>query len=227
MKKVCICWLMVVVLSLFAAPSFADTVSVTFLGPATDANNGSYYISPYSLLVNGTVENGYCIDFNHEITTGQNWTAYVNSVSTSPITGTYQVANPNRSVYSEMAWLVSQYNTVNQVAIQQAIWDLSVGQKGILPYNDTGTGSTMDWYTQALNHSNYDGGGWVILTDTIGTPYAAAGGGPNPGSTLFGAQEFLVQGPVPTPEPGTMMLLGSGILGVYGFSRKKRTQLKT
>jgi len=76
------------------------------------------------------------------------------------------------------------------------------------------TGQTAYWYYQAINYSSgWDGSGWTILTDV--------------NNTAFSAQEFLIQTPVATPEPGTIMLLGSGILGVYGFSRKKRTQLET
>jgi len=217
MKKVCICWLMVVVLSLFAAPSFADTVDVTFVGPVTGAmsdmsNSGYYYyISPYSLLVNGTVENGYCIDFNHEITSGQSWTA-----NTTPASGPFGNTYLNSQIpYQEMGWLVSQFglaSSADQKAIQQAIWDIST--QGTFPF--LLTGQTQVWYNLATTYSNYNswtGAGWTILTDANN-------------KTASGAQEFLIQGPVPTPEPGTIMLLGSGILGVYGFSRKKRTLLK-
>ncbi len=219
MKKVCIRLLMVVVLSLFAAPSFADTVDVTFVGPVTGAmsdmsNSGYYYyISPYSLLVNGTVEIGYCIDFNHEITSGQSWTA-----NTTPASGPFENTYLNsQKLYQEMGWLVSQFgsaSSADQKAIQQAIWDISTQGTFPFPYSQTATG-TGYWYTAALsNYGSWDGTGWTILTDVNKTGYCSA-------------QEFLIQTPVPTPEPGTIMLLGSGILGVYGFSRKKRTLLKT
>ena len=92
-----------------------------------------------------------------------------------------------------------------------------------MPYTDT---ATVTLVTQAL-HSNFTNtSGWNILTPDKGTPYPVSGLN---GITLplQGAQEFLYQDPVPTPEPGTIILLGSGLLGIFGFSRKIRTQLKS
>lgn len=210
MKKVCICLLMVVVLSLFAAPSFADTVNVTFTGITSGnvSSDGLYYISPYYLTVNGTTEAAYCIDFNHWIVSGESWVANTTLDSGPTYTSTYL---KNQNSYLEMGWLVSQYasaSPTDQRSIQQAIWDISAGSN---IYSDSGT---LKWYglAAANYNTNWGASGWTILTDA------------NPG--ICSAQEFLIQTPVATPEPGTIMLLGSGILGVYGFSRKKRTLLK-
>ncbi|MGA2956297.1 MAG: PEP-CTERM sorting domain-containing protein [Thermodesulfobacteriota bacterium] len=213
MKKVWICLLMVVVLSFLTVPSFADTVDVTFTGVTSGnvSDNGLYYISPYYLTVNGTTEAAYCIDYNHWIVSGETWKANTTLASGPSFANTYNPGNP--IVYQEMGYLVSQYilpaNAGQQAAIQQAIWDISAGGT---PFGLTG--QTAYWYYQAINYSSgWDGSGWTILTDV--------------NNTAFSAQEFLIQTPVATPEPGTIMLLGSGILGVYGFSRKKRTQLET
>ena len=37
----------------------------------------------------------------------------------------------------------------------------------------------------------------------------------------FGGEIDLNAQPIPTPEPTTMLLLGSGLLGLAGYSRKK------
>ena len=215
MKKFRLCLLAVFAISFILLPmvAFADTMNVTLTG-VEGANNGRYYIAPYYLSINGAASvDAFCVDFTHESNIGNSWTANVSPVSGSSFGNTYQ---GNQTAYLEMGYLASIYNlTANagkQVYIQQAIWDISVGN-GTLPYTD---GSTNGWYSKAINPLNYntwDTSGWVILTDTKGVQY--------------GTQEFLTQGPVATPEPGTIILLGSGILGVYGFSRKKRTQLKT
>jgi hypothetical protein len=190
---------------------FADPVNVTLTG-VEGASNGTYAISPYYLSINGAAPiDAFCVDFNHESYIGASWTANVSLVSGSTFENTYQ---GNQTAYLEMGYLASIYKTAiaaEQVYIQQAIWDISVGNNGTPPYTDE---STKVWISQAMtNYNTWTTSGWVILTDTQGI--------------TTGTQEFLTQGPVATPEPGTIMLLGSGILGIYGFSRKKRTQLKT
>jgi hypothetical protein len=46
------------------------------------------------------------------------------------------------------------------------------------------------------------------------------------GDTIVGFSRGLDPAAVPTPEPGTMILMGSGLLGLAGFGRRKLKRLK-
>ena len=205
MKKFLFGLLALLAISLLPMVALADPVSVVFTGvgggisdPALDGTQ--YYIAPYILTVNGVSENAFCVDFNHEITFGQTWTANTTLVSGPLFNLTYQ---GNQLAYLEMGYLASIYNSNpgNQAAIQQAVWDISVGN-GTKPFNDA---STLSYVSQAYANANgWNTAGWIILTDTRNS-----------------AQEFLIQQPV--PEPGSLMLLGIGIVGIAFMRKKQKT----
>ena len=196
--------------------SMADPVDVQFTGVGgslgiSDPGPGGtqYYISPYTLLVGGTSENAYCIDFNHDITIGQTWKAYETPVAGLP-TGLGNTYLGDQTKYLQMGYLVSIYN-LDPKNSQQAIWDLSVGNTSLFP----SSGLTIGLYSDAQSPGHYnswDTTGWYILSDV---------------NSQGRAQEFLFHDsnltlpPVATPEPGTMMLLGIGMVGVVSFMRKK------
>lgn len=212
----------VLVLSPFA---FADggTVNMQFIG-VNGANDGQYYVSPYSGTMNGQSVVLFCDDIKNEINFGQTWTANVTNLGTALSTSNGfantrygGVNDPNNKVYSyaplayqEAAWLVSQFasNSNDLVSLQYALWDIMNPGSEPTTYGDVST-----WLYKAglaSNYSSINSYSFLIVTN-IG-----------PLSLTGQEQEFIVQ----TPEPASFVLLLCGALALVLLTIS-RTRLST
>lgn len=183
-------------------------------GPPSPAVTGyGYYVGPFS----GTVTSNptlptidlFCVDILNSITWGYQWTANVTSLALSSIPNTRQ-GTAALNNYRKAAWLTTQYSvtSTNQWAgIQAAAWNL------LNPGSPNGGTPETYWLNQANSFqtssgwSSYDWGQFYVLT-----PVGAAGlkkGG--------GTQEFITTSPFVTPEPGTLLLLATGLVGMIGI----------
>jgi hypothetical protein len=191
--------LVVVVLALtFVSSAKADALSntVIFDGSYSFADSNGYGIPPYGGTLNGQAEAFFCVDFSHEIQSGDSWTVTIASLTGSSF-GSTRLGN--QTSYSEMAWLVTQMmGTTDQLLKAQdqyAIWSLSGGPD---PY---GTNSALlAAALTAATTGGFTGQGWEILTPT--------------GSV---GQEFLIY----VPEPGALLLLMVGLVLLGTTMRKK------
>jgi hypothetical protein len=201
-------WVLPLVLLVFSS-AHAGSVPATvyFNGGYAFADNG-YGIPPYQGTLNGQSALFYCVDFTHEIYGNTSWDATVTGLN-APASAFGSTRLDNKKDYLEMAWLITQMDaTTNQsekAQLQWAVWTFSGGHS---PY--FGTDALIgDALTAVL--WGYQGNGWEILT-----PIGSYG------------QEFLVaappsgaDSPAPTPEPSSMLLFGTVLLGMSFVLRKK------
>jgi hypothetical protein len=183
-------------------------------GPSSPAVTGyGYYVGPFSGTVtsNPTLPtiNLFCVDVLNSISWGFQWTANVTSLALNSI-GNTRHGTAALDSYRKAAWLTTQYGatSTNQWAgIQAAVWNL------LNPGTPNGGAAENFWLNQANSFqtssswNSYNWGQFYVLT-----PVNAAGK-----ITGGGTQEFITTSPFVTPEPGTLILLATGLVGVIGM----------
>jgi PEP-CTERM motif len=184
--------LLLAILTLSLAAS-ATTVDMQFNGAVGGSYNG-VYTYPYNVSVDGQDQLLMCVGFNEHIVDGETWKASVES-----IVGTHD---------QELAWLFLQAEQTSdfgvKAEINAAAWALNEGS----PELDE---AAQFWLSQATSQSFTDGEFQnVVKYMPIDGTQSWQGEMP---------QEFL--GDAPVPEPSTLMMLGTGVLGVAGFVRRK------
>jgi len=201
-----------------------STTTMKFTG-VNGANNGVYYVSPYTGIMNyGTSSTQtvvlFCDDINNESSTNQVWNANVTSLASGNFSNTRfgnGSVNPNlgsmnpQTLYEEAAWLVTQFasHPGDYVSLQYALWDLMTpGAEPTNFFNADGT-TVEKWLAlAAVNYGQINPANFVIITNTGTLAYTGQ------------VQEFIVQ----TPEPATAVLLLIGIVSMFLLFRRSSQQ---
>jgi hypothetical protein len=202
----------------------ATTLKLTGTGgAAVNVGSESVYVYPYDFSVNGSSATTQlmCLNFNNEINVGESWTVNADTIA--------QAANGNSTLqfqYEQDAWLYSQItpstSQSQEALIQFAVWD-------ILDPSGVGTASDPYWTANSsaiqnlINQASTAVGSEspdffnqfvIYLPDHDSSYYTAAHGYPD------GVPQSFI-GTAATPEPGSLALLGTGLLGLGGAVRRR------
>lgn len=189
------------ILLFFATLASADTLTLV---SAPYGVNG-----PYSLSLNGssTTTPMICYAENHSITYGETWTVQAYTISTvGELAGQMfggTTAADTVFKYNLLGYLANQlFANPGNADLQNAIWYV------------LGTGGAANsYYTAAVNYlTNINPS--FMTTDVFYVPvgtFTAATGYP------YGVPQPFIA----TPEPGSILLLGAGLVGLAGFRKRK------
>jgi len=188
---------LLLMLATSALPALANTVNMQFTGTPTGNNYAGILSYPYDIKVNGGVNQWMmCISYHEHISTGETWKATVVSVgSLDPST---HLLDYEAAFLFKMALADHGANP----AINAAAWWLLEGAPSL-------NGPAHNLELMAQNQTYYKGEYSDVL---LYTPIPGTQSG-----TLGTPQTFLGN----TPEPGTLGLLGTGVLGLGGFLRRR------
>ena len=185
----------------------ADNVTLTLENVGPGNNSGGVYTYPYNFSIdgNGSYVSLMCFDYNNEIYAGETWTATVVPINSSASQEDLELAY----LFSVASNPSTPEPTVADA--QWAAWELfdpgltAPTQNGVSQTDvstlltDAGNADASDFYSGYQLYVPYSG--WPDGDDT--------------------PQSFV--GAAPTPEPSSLMLLGSGLLAFAGaFYRTKR-----
>lgn len=191
------CGVLFLVLGILSLPAMAGSVNMQFTGLPTGHNYGGVASYPYNISVNeGPNQWMMCLGYNEHIEGGETWQATMTSIgSLDPATHLldYQAAYLFEKAVAD--------HGINS-DINAAVWYLFEGTPPL-------TLGALAFVSLAQSQT-FTEGEFADVSLYTAIPGTESG-------NLGTAQSFLGS----TPEPGTLALFGSGMIGLAGMLRRK------
>ena len=167
--------------------------------------NGSQYVGPYDLTLNGNAITAVCVSLNQEVYPGETWQVNADTVA--------DFSQPDQNKYLQAEWLRQQFPLfANDTAgIQQAGWDIFMNPGDPGYFTDS---NTLHWLSLAQsNYNSVDPLSFSILVPITDSQIPQSAGQP---------QTFITNRVAETPESGTLVEAGTGIILAVLCWRKAR-----
>ena len=223
-------------LALLGCAVAASASSFTLTGVGGNVNHtGTVYVYPYNIQVSGAPGfNGRyiaaCDSYTNHVSIGETWSGSVNNFGTL-WNAKYSNSMGEIEKYDQAAWLMTQFSThPNDVSdINYAIWALF--QPNALAGDANWNANAQSYLSQSALAGNLASVNRHLFLIFTPTDFSRS-------NVAQGPQEFIAFVPdryvtlppgeggtggsaLPTPEPGTLALLGSGAFGVGQFLRRR------